>query len=758
MVHEMQQTLLYQFFACLDQRDLDRCRAFVAQLEQQCAREPALSGLRDYCVATLVHEGSNDFGDAQRRYRQLLAEPTLTPFLQGQIFISLATAQMQLGDFAGAQSAIQNATTLFRALDLPLEVAKALAQQGLLYYLAYNAGERSGDALAQGVACCEAALNCLRPLPVDAQTGYVWVQVWNTLGGLQGNLLNWSAALASYAAVRQIAEQMQNRYMIAVAYSNSATIRRKLGGEHLPLAAAELVATLEILRQLGRNYELLLTLADVALLHVAMAEHQLALDYFTQALALAEVVRNRISDIGLRAGFIATVSDLYANAVLCAVAIDQLAPAFTYMEQARSRSFLDLLAASESPAGQTTEQPLLTLAQVQQAMPPDALILEYFTTGLVEAPDRYQPITVAAERTTFPPAATLLFVITAQSVQHYRLALAPDDINPLSYEAAVEEHFLGAEMRALLYQQLIAPVRHHLLGKRTLFIIPHGPLHYVPFQALLDYEGRTLLQAHGPQIIFAPSAAILLRSGPVTANRTYHCAQEPNASLIVGCNGNTNRLLAYAEAEAAMIAKLTGGQCLTGAQPKRAQIMQLAQTATLVHFSCHGLFNAAEPLQSALQIGETETLTAQQVIEELKLAGALVTLSACASGLSRVRRGDELFGLIRAFCAAGASTLVVTQWRVDERSTYLLMCKFYELLIQGEAITTALHHAQFYLQALTAAELLVIVAQIRQTHPAVDQGLSTALVAITEILLGLPPTATPFADPYYWAPFMLIYG
>ena len=61
-----------------------------------------------------------------------------------------------------------------------------------------------------------------------------------------------------------------------------------------------------------------------------------------------------------------------------------------------------------------------------------------------------------------------------------------------------------------------------------------------------------------------------------------------------------------------------------------------------LHFSCHGEFDPESPLESILHIGPNETLTGQEIIDNLRLNCDLVTLSACESGLSKVQLGDEL--------------------------------------------------------------------------------------------------------------------
>jgi len=216
--------------------------------------------------------------------------------------------------------------------------------------------------------------------------------------------------------------------------------------------------------------------------------------------------------------------------------------------------------------------------------------------------------------------------------------------------------------------------------------------------------------------------------------------------------------LRYAEDEAVTIARLTNGDALVGSQPKKAQMLARAAHYRWLHFSCHGHFDPVAPLASALYIGEDEILTAQEIFQDLKVSTELVTLSACASGLSQVRRGDELYGLVRAFLYAGAAALVVTQWRVDERSTHLLMCKFYAQLMQSDDYATALHRAQCYLRALTVREATSVLADMLDANATKSPLFRSELVVLQQDLHTQPPDSTPFADPYFWAPFILIRG
>ncbi len=90
-----------------------------------------------------------------------------------------------------------------------------------------------------------------------------------------------------------------------------------------------------------------------------------------------------------------------------------------------------------------------------------------------------------------------------------------------------------------------------------------------------------------------------------------------------------------------------------------------------------------------------------------------MTLSACESGRSQVTAGDEILGLTRAALGAGATTVVVSLWLVQDETTATLMGEWYSEYSRTAEPATALRTAQLALKA-------------RYPHP------------------------------YYWAPFMLI--
>jgi CHAT domain-containing protein len=98
---------------------------------------------------------------------------------------------------------------------------------------------------------------------------------------------------------------------------------------------------------------------------------------------------------------------------------------------------------------------------------------------------------------------------------------------------------------------------------------------------------------------------------------------------------------------------------------------------------------------------------------QMQLSAELLTLSGCATGLNVIAAGDELLGLIRGLLYAGARSLLLTLWDVNDHSTSQFMSAFYNRLRESSDMPEALAEA---------------AKEIRQEHP----------------------------HPYFWAPFVLV--
>jgi CHAT domain-containing protein len=113
------------------------------------------------------------------------------------------------------------------------------------------------------------------------------------------------------------------------------------------------------------------------------------------------------------------------------------------------------------------------------------------------------------------------------------------------------------------------------------------------------------------------------------------------------------------------------------------------------HLAAHGMFRPEAPLLSSIKLADR--WLAVQDIYDLELKAALVTLSACETGLGHDAGGDDLVGLVRGFLYAGARALMVSLWRVDDESMTKLITNFYARWLAGSPKAQALRQAQLNL-------------------------------------------------------------
>jgi CHAT domain-containing protein len=146
------------------------------------------------------------------------------------------------------------------------------------------------------------------------------------------------------------------------------------------------------------------------------------------------------------------------------------------------------------------------------------------------------------------------------------------------------------------------------------------------------------------------------------------------------------------------------------------------QNYRALHIATHGVLDAMRPQFSGLVLslvgnkGDDDGFLRTGEVFNLKLGAPLVMLSACESGLGKVKRGEGVIGLSRAFMYAGATTVGVTLWSVADKPTAELMTDFYQRLLGPNPSPS---------DAIREAQLAMI-------------------------------SGKKYGAPYYWAPFVLV--
>jgi len=310
-----------------------------------------------------------------------------------------------------------------------------------------------------------------------------------------------------------------------------------------------------------------------------------------------------------------------------------------------------------------------------------------------------------------------------------------------------------------LWDLLIAPLESRLEGVETLLVVPDRDLHFLPFEALRDSQGRRLLERFSvtylntARELFVPPASgrggALVVGGPA-----YSLPGRPaEAGVELRRLGGPWSELVGARREAQEVASLEGVPARLGPSASETFLKQKASGASALHLATHGFVGA--PFLTP-GVSRVVARRPQDVLGDcgLVLAGAntggdgqedgiltafevlgmdlgqtdLVVLSACDTGRGEVNAHEGVFGLKRSFLAAGARQVVYTMWPVSDQGTRALMARFYHHLGQGLSNSRALRSARLEL-------------------------LHGDAVLLEE---GLVEEPEQFQDPFYWAPFAVV--
>ena len=288
------------------------------------------------------------------------------------------------------------------------------------------------------------------------------------------------------------------------------------------------------------------------------------------------------------------------------------------------------------------------------------------------------------------------FVITEKNVEFVRGLAEEEEISlwieklqfqfgAMSYGEKAVGKFAGELKKRTdlclqkLFEKLILPLEKFVGGK-NLIIIPQKILHYVPFNAL--FNGKNYL-IESREIVFSPSATVW----QILSARQ---SKTPENALLFGF---ADEYIPNVTGEIETLENIfESSQTFSGERATFAAFAQNAGKFDVLHFACHGQFRADNPLFSSLHLADG-FVTVRDICSS-DLNAELVCLSACETGLSKVAAGEEILGLARGFLSAGASSLVLSLWNVNDEATTRLMKIFYQNLQRGSSVSASLAYAQ----------------------------------------------------------------
>ena len=249
-----------------------------------------------------------------------------------------------------------------------------------------------------------------------------------------------------------------------------------------------------------------------------------------------------------------------------------------------------------------------------------------------------------------------------------------------------------------LYNVVIDPIRDLLHGDEVV-IVPEGPLCLTPYAAFMDLKSKYLCETFRIRLLPSISTLRLIQNCPAD----WH---SKTGALLVGdpwvqevvYEGMTLEQLEWAEKEVQMIGEILQAEPLIGKQATKDEVLKRISSVALVHIAAHGSMETGEialapnsTRSSQIPAREDYLLTMKDVLNA-QIRARLVVLSCCHSARGEVK-AEGVVGIARAFLGAGARSVLVSLWAIDDEATMEFMKVFYQELVHGRSASEALNKA-----------------------------------------------------------------
>ena len=683
----------------------------------------------------------SDFGGALRLFREALAEARASGnrYIEATVSLGLGANALSLNDHESARAHIDAAVAAFRAADDSASLMLALSFRPFV-------------SLAAG-ALDDARRQTTELLAYWQRHGD-WVHVndlWRQLAVIEMRRGEFEASARALDEAERAARRVQSPGSLgAVAYDRGrlALLRGDLAAAERGFARfVESVDTTErLLRYDGR-----LRLAEVYARRGELARAEAEMTAAGRAL---DAWRASLTDPEMRAlAFQASAFEANDRNASVAVVVAALArggrtrAAFEIAEARRARDLAERLAraraladgdaeadgggdagedgdagggadadgdAAKRPARAGTTTGTLALGEIARLLPDDETAILEYVTGTTGAP-------------------TTLFVVrrgdagAAGAVAAHVLPPADSLVGDIArlvglIEGGDDPEALERRLAAALLDSAVALLPPAV---RRLVVVPDGPLHRVPWDALRLADGRWVAERFAVSI--APSASVVAAlwrsharddasdhardagrsSARVLAFGDPAFANErearPDEAVYRSAFAETGGLprLPHSAREARLVARFApggGGDVRLREEASASYLRHAAlDSYDVLHFATHALVDERVATRTALALsaegGESGFVGAAE-LASLDLDAELVVLSACRSAGGVVVDGEGVQGLTAPLLEAGARSVVATTWRIGDRGAVPLVDALYRGLARGLPLTDALREAK----------------------------------------------------------------
>ncbi len=370
------------------------------------------------------------------------------------------------------------------------------------------------------------------------------------------------------------------------------------------------------------------------------------------------------------------------------VRIENISTTLAQTESEFNKLMFELQTTNENIFNFITINPF-SLGDVQEGLPEEAVLLEYFLTA-----DRLYIFVIQRGR-KFRVEEVKVGSQELEALVDYYLGLIKN------IDTKADEDLMTSGRK--LYDYLIRPVAAEITPKNVVIIVPFGILYYLPFHALIRNDDKTGGEyfIQWKKIVYLTSSTWLdiMKKMKTRKVESLFAYADPDGSLPG----------AQQEVKVLKDSIFTRAEVFTLSEATKNRFLSEAKNFNIVHLATHGYLEP-DPLKSyILMAGPDDRLTLLDIAGYTALRDNtfLVFLSACETAVEKGRsNGRELMSLAKAFTTAGPPSLIATLWKIPDISTSQLVTIFYNELKKKKAVADALRDAQ-----------LAVIANEKYRHP-----------------------------------------
>lgn len=289
--------------------------------------------------------------------------------------------------------------------------------------------------------------------------------------------------------------------------------------------------------------------------------------------------------------------------------------------------------------------------------------------------------------------------------------------------------------------------------KSPITLIPVGKLSLLPLHAAWAENlrrpcGRMYVIDH-LNISYAPNAQVL--------GNTKHFTSKSDIDSFFGIDEPepSKPPLKYSNLELNFVkSNFSKSKVLSKSSATHKNVIDSIEYYKVVHFSCHGKSNLESPLKSKLIMANHEPLTLNEILKLDLPQLRLVTLSACETGMQGIKLPDEVVSLSSGLLNAGAAGVISSLWVTEEKSTMLLMVRFYEQWLNGNVKNPvqAFTKTQCWLRDTPVDKKIKYLKELK--HKAFNRSDILTIQLLRDLISSLEKSNLDFSIPIFWGAFI----